>query len=71
MGDSVVTLFGKRVVVRERDVVLFEKCEFCGSTDKALDENNRCSHCGAYVTGSWTVPNSVKELFLSDNSNGN
>lgn len=49
-SGRIMYFYGKRVVFTERDVILFSRCSWCGADDMKLDENNRCAHCGGWVT---------------------
>lgn len=48
--ESVTYYYGKRVVFTDKDIILFSRCSWCGSEDMKIDENNRCAHCGGWVT---------------------
>lgn len=45
------TLYGKRVIITERDVILFSGCEYCGgqNTEAGLYNSVICTSCGAPI----------------------
>lgn len=49
--NRIVTYMGRPVIFKRDEVVLFEKCEYCGGTQtkKGLYDITICASCGAEV----------------------